>query len=170
MQSIDELANALVGDIADIMYTVGNDLEFSLREYENQDAVEMARAFVHVRRVKDELDELVKRFNKTYEELKTVKLPAKLEQAGVPSISLAEGYRVGVSHMVRASIKPDARERAYEWLREHGLGDLITNTVNSSTLSAVAKGMQEDNQDLPEEFFNCHVLATTSVTRTNKNG
>lgn len=168
MQSIEELANALVGDIADIMYTVGNDLEFSLREYENQDAVEMARAFVHVRRVKDELDELTKRFGKLYEELKTVKLPAKLEQAGVPSITLAEGYRVGVSHLVRAAIKPEAREAAYAWLREHDLGDLITSTVNASTLSAAAKAMQEDNLELDPEFFNVHILATTSVTRTAK--
>lgn len=166
MQSIEEIANAIVGDIADVMYQVNNDLEFSLREYENQDAVEMARAFVHVRRVKDELDELSKRFSKVYEELKSVKLPAKFEEGGVPSITLAEGYRVGVSHLVRASIKGEAREQAYEWLREHGLGDLITNTVNASTLSAVAKDMQSDNQDLPEEFFNCHVMATTSVTRT----
>lgn len=166
MQSIEEIANALVGDIADVMYQVNNDLEFSLREYENQDAVEMARAFVHVRRVKDELDELSKRFSKVYEELKSVKLPQKFEEGGVPSITLAEGYRVGVSHLVRASIKGEAREAAYEWLREHGLGDLITNTVNASTLSAVAKSMVEDNQELDPELFNVHVLATTSVTRT----
>lgn len=166
MQSIEEITNALVGDVADIMYTVGNELDFSLREYENETAVEMARAFVHVRRFKDELDELAKRVSKTYEEWKTVKLPQAFEKAGVPSIPLDEGYRVGVSHLVRASIKPEAREAAYEWLRSNGLGDLITNTVNSSTLSAVAKSMTEENQELDSELFNVHVLSTTSITRT----
>lgn len=132
------------------------------------DVVEYTRAFVRVRGVKDRLDEVVKAFNSVYEELKTIKLPAKFEEAGVPTINLDEGFRVTVGHRLFASIKGGMKEEAYQWLRDNDLADLVTETVNASTLSAVAKSMAEENRELNEDLFSVAILPTTSVTKTKK--
>lgn len=141
-------------------------LEPQLLAAEQGDVIEYARAFVQMRRVKDKLDELEKRVSKIYEVMKVEKLPAKFEEAGVPTINLDEGFRISVSHRVFASIKTDRKSEAYDWLRQNNLGDIISETVNSSTLSAVAKSMAEDNLELDADIFNVAVVNTTSVTKT----
>jgi hypothetical protein len=168
VNNIQEVANALVGDLADVMFSLGSELETSLKDYDTADVVEATRAFVHLRRVKDEIDELNKRFNKVYEEWKTKKIPQKFDEAGVPTVNLEEGYRVTISQLVRASVKPDQKLAAYDWLRNNGLGDIVTETINSSTLSAVAKSMAEENRELSADLFNVVVIPSTSVTRTGK--
>lgn len=144
-------------------------IEFNLRPElmaaENLDAVGVARAFLNLRDIKDDMDAVQKKVSALYEEWKTVKVPEKFEQQGVPNINLEEGARVGVSHKVYASINKDKKEGAYEWLRQNDLGDLITETVNTSTLSAVAKGMAEENKELSPEFFNVAVVPNTNVVR-----
>jgi hypothetical protein len=57
------------------------------------------------------------------------------------------------------------KEAAFEWLRENGLGELITETVNASTLSAQARKMLEDGTELDADIFNVSVFPTTSITK-----
>ena len=129
------------------------------------DAIEFARAFVVLRQLKDKIDEAIKPFDKLFEDVKTVRLPAVFDLAGVPTVNLDEGYRVTVAYNTRASIKGGQKDAAFQWLRDNGLGDIVSETVNSSTLSAVAKSMVEENRELNPDLFNVHVLPTTSVTK-----
>lgn len=131
--------------------------------------IELARYFVKVRTFKDETEATLKPFDAFYEQLAKVKLPAVFDAHKVPSVSLEEGYRVTVSHALRASIRGGVdKEAAYAWLHDNGLGDIVTKTVNASTLSAVAKTMQEENRELDQELFNTAILANTSFNRTKK--
>lgn len=135
-------------------------------ELDNLGPIELSRAFVRVRLLKDEMDAIMKSFDAFYEELAKVKLPAVFDMHKVPSITLDEGYRVTISHSMRASIRGGAdKQAAYEWLRSNGLGDIVTETVNASTLSAVAKTMAEENRELDADLFNVAVLANTSFNR-----
>lgn len=155
-------AKELIACIRNLDQMVNANLESQIVRTDN-DVVEYARAFVALRAVKDELDDLQKKVSKIYEDIKSVKLPEKFDQAGVPSITLDEGYRVQVSHRVFASINKDRKEEAYEWLRQNQLADLVTETVNTSTLSAVAKGMAEENKELDPDLFKVTVVPNTSV-------
>lgn len=130
-------------------------------------AVNLARAFVAFHRLNDKLDALDKAFEATFADLKGVVIPAAFEAEGLPNVPLSEGFRVGLSHNFRASIKEGQRDRAFQWLRENKLGDLITTTVNASTLSAAMKHrVEEDNLDAPEELFTVAIMPNTSVTTT----
>jgi hypothetical protein len=146
------------------------DIEYELRpqlvQAESMEPVAFARAFVNLRDLKDRIDAAQKKVSGLYEEWKTVKVPEKFEQNGIPNINLDEGFRVGVSHRVFASVNKDKKDAAYAWLRENDLGDLITETVNTSTLSAVAKSMAEENKELEPSLFNISVVNNTSVTKT----
>lgn len=154
--------------MADLEYIQGclGTLEREVQEAENKGPIETSRAFVRMRRVKDFVDEVFKPFNTVYEKMKVEKIPQIFETAGVPSINLDEGFRITVSHKLWASIKGGKKEEAYVWLKENGLEDLITETVNSSTLSAAARTMVEDNVDLPDELFSVAIVPNTSITKT----
>lgn len=50
----------------------------------------------------------------------------------------------------------EAQEELFQLLRESGLGDLITETVNANTLQATMRGLAEENGgELPEEWKDC---------------
>lgn len=132
------------------------------------DVVEFARWFVMLRTLKDRIDEVTKPFNDLYTKTREVDLPAKFDEARVPSVNLDEGYRVTVAHSVRASVKGGQKEAAIAWLTANGLADIVTETINASTLSAVARSMAEENKELDPDIFAVYVQPTTSVTKTSK--
>lgn len=140
-----------------------------LAEARKVGAVQLARAFVAFHRLNDKLDAVGKAFEATFAQLKGEIVPAAFEAEGLPNVPLSEGFRVGIAHNFRASIREGMRDQAFHWLRANGLGDLITTTVNASTLSAAAKHRVEvDNKDMPDELFNTAIMLNTSVTTTAK--
>lgn len=134
------------------------------------DAIQLARAFVVLHRIKAAIEAVNGKEGGTFPALfnpyKKEHVPELFEAAGVTSLPLDEGYRVGVSHKTVASIKKGQKEDAYKWLRANNMGDLIVETVNSSTLSATFKTMiEEHNVEPPEETFTVERLPNTSVTK-----
>lgn len=97
---------------------------------------------------------------------KNFKVPEAFEQAGIENVPLSEGYRVGITVNVRASVVPGQKEKAFAWLQDNEAGDLIQPTLNASTLSSYAKGLREQNRDLPADIFNVAEMSNTTVTKT----
>lgn len=135
--------------------------------------VQLARAYVVLHRLTTRIKEELRisdsgsPFGPLVQQYKTVEVPQALEQAGISHVPLDEGYRVGVSVRWAASIKPDKKEEAYEWLRANGLADLVTATVNASTLSAAARTeIENNNREFPDDIFTVAQVPTTSVTQT----
>lgn len=137
-------------------------------EAQGAGVVELARAMVSLRGLKDRMEEALKPFETLYAKVKDIDLPQAFDTAGVPSVSIDEGFRVGVAHTIRAAVKGGMKEQAIAWLRENDLADIVSETINASTLSAVARTLGEENRELSVDFFNVHVMPTTSVTKTTK--
>lgn len=136
---------------------------------EARGSADLCRAFVVLHRLDAKMDALAKAWSSFYELYKTEKVPEALEAEGLKFQPLAEGYRVGTNNKMYVSVAADRRDRAYQWLRENGLGDLISSTVNSSSLSAAAKHeLEENNIDFPPDLFTVAHVTTTSVTGTKK--
>ena len=154
--------------LAEIETRLANVVMPSVTDAALADVVEFARAFVKLRELKDEIDETFKAFDAFYTKTKDVDLPLKFDEAKVPTVTLDEGFRVTVAHNVRASVKKDKKQEAMDWLRANGLGDIVSETINASTLAAVAKSMTEENRELDPDLFSVYILPTTSVTRTGK--
>lgn len=148
-------------------------LEKELKASQAHGAVQLARSFVVFYRLVERMKETIKPIYHDdaekpglFEQYKRKLLPEAFEIEGVKSIPLAEGYRVGTSSTFRASIKKDQKDKAYAWLRANQLGDIISTTVNASTLSSAASRMIEDeNKEFPEALFNVAMVPTTSVTK-----
>ena len=71
-------------------------------------------------------------------------LPEILEEMGLQKFTRTDGSEISVSPLYAASIPVDRREDAYQWLRDHGFGDLVKNNVT------VSFGVGED--DAAKEF------------------
>ena len=67
-------------------------------------------------------------------------IPTMLSEMGLSQLKLADGSSVDVKPFYNASISVANREKAYKWLRDNGLGDIIENDVT------VSFGRNEDNK------------------------
>lgn len=130
-------------------------------------ATQMARAYVVFHRIMAKLEDDAKPLDALYREYKDLLVPETFEDEGVTSIPLSEGFRVGTSLTFRASIREGMKDHAYQWLRENQHADIISSTVNSSTLAATASELLKDHcKELPSDLFNVAVMPNTSVTAT----
>lgn len=125
---------------------------------------EIGKAFVVARRIEDIVKDFQKNWSSYFERFKKELMPEALDDSDQTNLSLRGGHQIVVTHKLYASIKAGMKEPAYEWLRANGLGDLIQETVNASTLSAAAKEEREEkNIDLPAELFNLMDEVSASV-------
>lgn len=95
------------------------------------------------------------------EELRQVaeeKLPTMLIEIGLPSLTLADGSVITVRDNIYASIDDSNRVAAHKWVRDHGFGDLIKNTVS------VVFGKGEDD-DAKLLMSNIEVLASNGTIK-----
>lgn len=76
------------------------------------------------------------------DELKNKLLPDLMQEVGVKEFKLTSGAKVTVKDIIRASIKPENRPKAFAWLRKNNLGSLIKNEVVTHF------GMKEDKKAL----------------------
>ncbi len=67
-------------------------------------------------------------------------IPTMMTEMNISTLKLADGSAVEVKPIYGASISPDKKEEAFNWLRNNGLGDLIKNEVT------VSFGRNEDNK------------------------
>ena len=98
----------------------------------------------------NKLLETQKQIESAEEELKKLKdvettlseqtIPNLMQKAGVELIKLEGGVSVEVKPFYSARIPASKSEEAFQWLRDHGHGDLIKNQVS------LEFGMKQDNE------------------------
>lgn len=126
-----------------------------------QDQVRFLRL---LRDVKETAADIESQLGKVLEKMRQETIPNSFKESGVTTLTV-DGYRYTISQTLRASIRADKKLDAYKWLRENDLGDLITETVNASTLSAQARKMAEDGTELEPDLFNVSIVPNTSITQ-----
>lgn len=138
------------------------------------DHVEVIKHFAHLRSAVEQTKTAREAMAGIADNLSRVTIPdifrALREKTGQKPPFIIEGVgRVTVANKFSASIVDHpvlGKEPGYDWLRENGHGSLIQNTVNSSTLSAFAKNMLEENGvELPTDLFKTGVNPYTSITK-----
>ena len=73
-------------------------------------------------------------------QLSNFDIPKMMQEMNVTKLKLKDGASIEVKPFYGAYITPDNQEKAFNWLREHGLGDIIKNDVT------VTFGRGEDNK------------------------
>ena len=98
----------------------------------------------------EKLEDLQKRLELQEDNLKNTKkqidnlsgevIPTMMSEMGLSHLKLVDGSTVDVKPNYSANISVANREKAFNWLRENGLGDIIKNEIS------VSFGRNEDNK------------------------
>ena len=98
------------------------------------------------------------------EDLSRRSVPEVMKEQGIKTINIEDVGRVTVSYRFSCSMLD--KEAGLAWLRANGHEGIIIETVNSSTLSAFAKQLLEENGvDMPDNIFKVGTSPFTSITK-----
>ena len=82
----------------------------------------------------------LKSTKKEFDHLSGEVIPTMMAEMGLSHLKLMDGSSVDVKPNYSANITVANREKAFNWLRENGLGDIIKNEIS------VSFGRNEDNK------------------------
>ena len=85
-------------------------------------------------------EEYLKQRKKDLERISGEVIPTMLSEMGLSYLKLTDGSSVEVKTNYKTAITLANKEKAYNWLRENGLGDIIKNELT------VSFGTNEDNK------------------------
>ena len=98
---------------------------------------------IELKNLEDEIDNAEESLSKLKEKAKYIsgiEVPQMMEEMHITKLKLKDGESVEIKKIYGASITPDNQEKAFTWLRNNGLGDIIKNDVT------VTFGRGEDNK------------------------
>jgi hypothetical protein len=98
---------------------------------------------LRLKELEDEIANAEESINKLKEQariLSQVEIPLMMQEMHITKLKLKDGEYVEVKPFYSASISPENQEKAFEWLRNNGLGDVIKNDIT------VTFGRGEDNK------------------------
>jgi len=85
-------------------------------------------------------EDAIKQKKKDIEHISGEVIPTMLSEMGLSFLKLQDGSSVEVKTNYSATITQANKEKAFNWLRENGLGDIIKNEIS------VSFGRNEDNK------------------------
>ena len=98
---------------------------------------------IELKNLEDEIQNAEESVSKLKEKAKTLseyELPKMMEEMHITKLKLKDGESVEIKKIYGASIPPENQEGAFQWLRDHDLGDIIKRDVT------VTFGQGEDNK------------------------
>lgn len=130
------------------------------------DPIPIIRHFDALRRSGELIKTCREALKEMEDHLSAVAIPDAMRAKEIKTITIEGFGRCTVSYKFSASILEGQKLVAFDWLRENGHGDLIQETVNSSTLAAFAKDMiQNEGKELPDAIFKVGTNPYTSITK-----
>ena len=106
-------------------------------------AKSLSEKVIELKNLEDEIKNAEKSVSKLKEQAKTLsqfEIPMMMEEMHITKLKLKDGESVEIKKIYGASISPDYQDKAFTWLRNNGLGDIIKNDVT------VTFGRGEDNK------------------------
>lgn len=127
--------------------------------------VELIREMARIKKDLEKAKKAKTDFQKQFDIIRLNILPDKMEEEGISTTTLSDVGRVSLSSDLYFSIPAEKRDDAYKWLRNHGHGDIIKETVNSSIGKKFAKEMLLAGETLPDTIFKVTPFTRASLTK-----
>jgi len=125
----------------------------NLTEQMEQDQTEVIKSTTNIKTLSDQvlklramedqlkiMEEALKTKKKEIDRVSGEIIPTMLSEMGLSQLKLMDGSSVDVKPFYSATISAQNKDRAYNWLRTNGLGDIIKNEIS------VSFGRNEDNK------------------------
>lgn len=119
------------------------------KEIEHLELVDLVKLMASIRRELDDTREKAAELQRKWDFLRIESIPPKMEEEGLESARISG---VGtLSLAADAWIGTKDQSALFQWLEANGHGDLITETVNASTLKAFMKECLRNGEEIPDE-------------------
>lgn len=128
------------------------------------DPVEMAEMFRLLRELYEAADRIKKHYGKAFDWLRVYYIPNRMDDLGASSIKLPGLGRLGLTDDLR--VKTLDKDGAFRWLEDQDLGDLITETINASTLKATLRRMLKKGEQVPDDLFELVPFTRANLTKS----
>lgn len=131
------------------------------------DGMDFETVLEHLHAAKRTLDDLKaqqKVAQQLWDFLSLTIAPDRFEKQNVTNITI-DGFRYGLRSDLQTSVLKDNRGALYDWLREHDMEDLITETVHAMTLKAWVKEQMMAGNELPDDLLSIHAFTRATITR-----
>jgi len=125
----------------------------NLTEQMEQDQTEVIKSTTNIKTLSDQvlklramedqlkiMEDALKTKKKEIDRVSGEVIPTMLSEMGLSQLKLMDGSSVDVKPFYSATISAQNKDRAYNWLRTNGLGDIIKNDIS------VSFGRNEDNK------------------------
>jgi len=126
--------------------------------------VQMAEMFLRLRALYETADEIKKTYSKFFDWFRVQYIPDRMDELGASSIKVPGIGRLGLTDDLR--VKTLDKDKMYEWLEQQGLGDLITETVNASSLKATLRRKLQGGEEIPDDLFSLSPFTRAAVTKS----
>lgn len=127
-------------------------------------AEEVAEMFTKLREAYETADFVKKRLGEAFDWYRVTYVPDYMDDQGVSSVKIEDVGRLGLTDDLRVKILD--KESVYDWLEENDLGDLITSTINSSTLKATLRRRLIKGQEVPGDLFELSPFTRANLTKS----
>lgn len=129
--------------------------------HKGQDLKTLVQAMADVRADKEAKENVLKDINAHYDVLRFDLIPTQMDDDGVDGVTYEGIGRVSVTGDVRVKVKD--KDGLYSWLKKSKMGDIISNTVNTSTLGALIRKRMKAGKSIP----GTDVLEVTPIQRAS---
>lgn len=134
-------------------------------EYNGLSASELARIMKDLDTQLEDMGTKKSAVQKRYDWIRNAQLPGQMETEGLENFRLDGVGRVGLTADMWVSIPAATKEAFYEWLRQNGREAIITNTVNASSLKAMAKNAIKNGEPLPPDLIKITPYTRATITK-----
>lgn len=156
-----EEAREIISELIDIVKVGADESGANIRSGR---LAEACRLYFYLSDQYDKLDDARKKIGFQLEHMSRDVIPDIMADEQTSTITLEDVQR-RFTKSTRTTASMADKEAAFAWLREIGKGDLITSTVNSSSLSSFVKQyVVESQMDVPD----CIKMNNMTITSVNK--
>lgn len=125
----------------------------------------LVEAMHAVKKTKEELEANLKEANAEFDVLRFELIPTQMENDGVERVSYEGIGRVSLTADLRVTVLAQNKAGLMSWFRKNKLGDLVSETINASTLKAWVKKRMTDGKTVPSELLNVTPITRASITK-----
>jgi len=137
-----------------------------MKDFEEMNLKELAETMARTREMLDEAKAGSTVLQKQWDALRKKYLPEKMEAMGIESVRIEGVGTVSERHDAYCTTPAKNKALLMDWLEEHGHADLISETVNASTLKAFMKEqMLAGNAMPPEGVVNWSPYTYVAITK-----
>ena len=108
------------------------DVNIDIKDDALKDISELSQKLVDLEEETAMLEAALKKVKENARKISEEIIPEKMNEMNLTSLSLKDGSKLEVVPAIYASIPAKYKEEAFDWLRDHGHGDLIKNQLSAS--------------------------------------